>query len=647
VTCGCTHLSTFSVSADEIMPETNLLTRLDFRAVSFENLLKYPTVWVTSLVLFLVFLMVCIAVPYCGEVEERSVIAFEDIIYKSVQEQRLWKDIAGKEIKYVQDGLPNPRLVGSGIAKIAPDERSRKDICALQYKLWKSYLRNEHTLLALFQRTAGTNWSTQQRLGHFFAYLVGVMAITGTFYGTSEMNIVQSVLASFFISLVGTLPPFVIKQLFIKSKPPVEKSTMHNIDEIVAQSQNRNENENENENETKQDDAEQIDIQSMMTQRGDMTVAEFEDLFKVADRNRQIRSLDDIRQVLYDRLYPLPYWSRYIGWIIIVLWSIAAIVVAIVYGIQFDQNLDSELDPNNPNYDLYANSECWNTTLALQLEAEASKLDFERQAQDVAEKEAGSYAGGDSPSWLLSVTQSLLTSLIVWQPLLLYLLTWLKIWAFSWHLRMTVGPNNMLQLCKKCCCGDDSDDDNGNAQGQQPDDDKRIIAHNARPVDVVSFLGNDRWMINDISGANDSAPASDKQEVDLQVVAHGDKPRRDDANEEENNAVQMATMHVKGEQTQTDVVDAVASVDVEKVQAHAPSDSAVARQILNEDDEQKQQEEAANVNSDAKVGQHESNQTMVLTQGADDDDDDDDDLVPEINAMTAGKSVSLSPSEQP
>ena len=44
VICGCTHLTTFSLSGDEIIPEANVLTEIDWRNLTIENLMKYPTV---------------------------------------------------------------------------------------------------------------------------------------------------------------------------------------------------------------------------------------------------------------------------------------------------------------------------------------------------------------------------------------------------------------------------------------------------------------------------------------------------------------------------------------------------------------------------------------------------------------------------
>eukprot|EP01083_Nonionella_stella_P064750 169049_1 len=63
VTCGCTHLTTFSISQDAIIPEANILTEIDWKEFTFDNLYHYPTVWLTCLLFFIIFLFICWASP--------------------------------------------------------------------------------------------------------------------------------------------------------------------------------------------------------------------------------------------------------------------------------------------------------------------------------------------------------------------------------------------------------------------------------------------------------------------------------------------------------------------------------------------------------------------------------------------------------
>ena len=92
---------------------------------------------------------------------------------------------------------------------------------------------------------------------------------------------------------------------------------------------------------------------------------------------------------------------------------------------------------DNPNADMYA-TDCWNSSLQLRIENALSLDDFEEQYEEQEEMNGSSYGGSDSASWLISLGQSLLLSLILWQPLTLYVITWIRVWMFTWHLEMKV-----------------------------------------------------------------------------------------------------------------------------------------------------------------------------------------------------------------
>eukprot|EP01083_Nonionella_stella_P145413 455623_1 len=397
-------------------------------------------------------------------------MAFEDIIYKSVQEEKLWIDIVGKEIKYITDYMPNQHLLGRGIQVVAPTKEAKKSVCQMQFKLFRAYLGNDHTLLSVFQRTAGTNFSLNQRLGCFFMYLCNIMVVTGTFYGLEQSTPVQDVLASFIISLCGTLPVLITKKFFQKSKPREVKSTKHILHEKSDKTTTSVAKDVDEGNDTGTAGTLGTGILSARAptalhdwdmgefmERDDLTIAVFnEHVGKLYDKENQehkIKAISDIRKALFDQMFPLPHVFKKVGWIILIFWSLAACITAIVYGFKFDIEAKAIENTKNPNLALYKNDDCWNTTLALQIEADLSNNAFQMDYIEQHAKNAGSYGGGDAKSWLLSILQSLLTSMILWQPLTVYCITWIKIWMFSWHLKMEVGPGNVVLLCKRCCCG--------------------------------------------------------------------------------------------------------------------------------------------------------------------------------------------------
>eukprot|EP01084_Bolivina_argentea_P226873 383163_1 len=103
--------------------------------------------------------------------------------------------------------------------------KNKCKMCKLHWNLFTIDLRNDHTLLSVFQRTAGTNFSTRQRLACFFMYLSTIIVVSATFYGVENGHILGDISASFLMSLFGTAPVLIVKILFYYSKPSIIKST--------------------------------------------------------------------------------------------------------------------------------------------------------------------------------------------------------------------------------------------------------------------------------------------------------------------------------------------------------------------------------------------------------------------------------------
>eukprot|EP01084_Bolivina_argentea_P311216 538670_1 len=219
-------------------------------------------------------------------------------------------------------------------------------------------------------------------------------------------------------------------------------------------------------------------------------------------------------------------------------------MTAIIYGLSFDMEAKEEPNPDNPNAALYE-SDCWNTTLSLRVESGLSRKEFidaylEQQAENSA-----SYMGSDSASWLLSIFQSLFQSMLLWQPLTAYVIAWIKIWLFTWHLKMELGPGNIIALFKRCCCKSESTDNVAmtpdenmlsqhltppeteqpsiySLKGYQTYRPTKVVFHDDRPFDLISFLGNSTWMIDDLEDSleneMDSESAEHEGGVELQTI---------------------------------------------------------------------------------------------------------------------------------
>eukprot|EP01083_Nonionella_stella_P106930 309061_1 len=256
----------------------------------------------------------------------------------------------------------------------------------------------------------------------------------------------------------------------------------------------------------------------------------------------KVKTVSQVRNYLFRKRFPLPHIYERIGWIVLILWSAAACIIAIVYGLRFDMDAHAAKNSANPHMDLYENDECWNTTLSLQIEASLSKDKFLADFAAQQYKNAMSYAGSDSMSWVLSIFQSLLQSIFLWQPLNVYLKTWVRVWLFSWNLKISSAPKNILKLVRRVCCGyqmsksvmrlaeeikahedekekkkpdaekinahedakekkkpDAEEKKKADAEKMNPHDKYRVRVKEERPVDAIAFLGNDTWMIDDVT----------------------------------------------------------------------------------------------------------------------------------------------------
>ena len=203
-----------------------------------------------------------------------------------------------------------------------------------------------------------------------------------------------------------------------------------------------------------------------------------------AANSPRFQQVSDIRMELYRKKYKYSPYCREVAWCILLMFAIFCCFTAILFGLSFDLHVESSRNRNNPNADLYA-SDCWTTSLHLRIEDDLSVDYFDAVYAKREELNGSSYGGSDARSWLLSLGQSLLLSLFFWQPLLTYIVTWIKLWMFTWHLEMKVlficclhlfiliqinyvhkwlvllviqFPDKIPALCKKCCCGSSEDE---------------------------------------------------------------------------------------------------------------------------------------------------------------------------------------------
>eukprot|EP01084_Bolivina_argentea_P012197 22869_1 len=205
---------------------------------------------------------------------------------------------------------------------------------------------------------------------------------------------------------------------------------------------------------------------------------------------------------------------------------------------QFFHNVISANDSINKN-------DCWDIDMSLRIESELSEKYINKQQESLHGSYVDNYldTASDSQIWLLSLIQSLLTSIFIWQPLLIFISTLLKVLMFTWHMPMDIGLKSVYIVCIRCCgCynykyNKNEKQENEGDEGNQNDnekqlnmlkyelkvakvnsksnvthfnetdneiDDERIItkksefiANSNRPLDAIGFLSNDQLFIDD------------------------------------------------------------------------------------------------------------------------------------------------------
>ena len=498
-----------------------------------------------------------------------------DVIFQKVKDERLKDDVTGKEIEYITKYLPNQQYLGEGIMKLAQGKDAKKSLCQMHFWLWWIYLKNDHTVLSVFQRSRGTNLGTKARLGLFFMYLSTIMFATALFYGVRENTWFGDVAASFIISLIATIPVLLTKNVFIKSKPKMIPRTINadefdDLDKINTFEEGMAGDDGKEEEALLQDDDEdeqQVKIvsaspDSQNTLRSPQTTKQYHTSLDVIKTNKmntkqatlknamsevkktkstaaQIKLANDVRLTLFNTIYPLDRRCRICAWIFLVLWTLFAVVIAMNYGLQFDLEYEATQNTDNESLSKY-DEECWENNKLLVIEDSLSIQSFTELQDSIKSNFNGDYSENypETTKWLLSCLLSLILSIFLWQPITIYITTWIKIWMFSWNLRMKVSPRNMKILCKRCCSKRNSSEQNKEiysaADGRTGDKKSQayyIIAHQDRPLDVIGYFSNDELFlrINQKTGKlrnPESDTDLDTEDEDDKVLTTQNNPKK-------------------------------------------------------------------------------------------------------------------------
>ena len=165
--CSCTHLTSFSLSEATFVPNIHIIDYTTLRNVTWENIQKYPTAFISILLILFTFWIIIICLPRAND-------------KPIVSQMRPWSQLQYRKWKKTYDYKFDKILINSFVYK-------NYGICYGLFKLTWLNIKNNHYVLAVCLRDYGTNWSAPQRLFCFLASMVTLSSINAAYYG--KMNL--------------------------------------------------------------------------------------------------------------------------------------------------------------------------------------------------------------------------------------------------------------------------------------------------------------------------------------------------------------------------------------------------------------------------------------------------------------------------
>ena len=484
--CSSTHLSTFSAASRSFIPKTNVADEWTLRSFNLDNIIKYPTVPLTILALFILSFFICIEIPDRGN---RPLLAMENSIFERYHRENADLPMNNRpkelmEIQYIESFMPNKEKMGQGACAIVNRSfTALKSLFKLQWKLFGLDFKNGHSICSVFQRSAGTNFTSKQRIACFFLYLSTVMGSTALFYGQRQQQWAAHAV-SFLVSLFSSAPEALIRRMFRKSRSKLMRSDQLRLQSIEVNEAHRG----------------VYTGNSVLEQRmsyifEDGTKAAARDVYRIhqaSSRSDKIQMMNSIRMLLLSKMYPYPHWVKHLAWILLLIGSAAGIFSAILFGLQFDLSYDFRV--------IRKRDECWENNLKEVLNEEYSDFYVKEKNLQLVFKAAFAENIRDSSSWLLSLLESLVLSLVFTQPLSIYIMTWIKLIAFTNNLELDDGIGNLLKLFNVLFCGcfRSQHQEEHDVEGVE-EENLNVSATGApgRQLDIYGFYGNLNLFVND------------------------------------------------------------------------------------------------------------------------------------------------------
>ena len=397
ITCGCTHLTSISGSAENFSPSSNVKALWNiWQWLNWDSVFEQPILLLVLVTVTSISLARCCTSP---DYLNKPLIAWEDSIFDSFQESQMSNRYADhaclelSEIILLEAMLPtnSKKKIGMGMNRVC--RGAACEMVKLHWALVNLYFNNEHTVFSVFNRSSGSNYSVKQRLACFLIYFYTVTALSAMFHGLHVQVVSCFITASIAISLMAVIPGRIITMFFKKSKPKVVESSR--INKMIFHLK---------------PNLDLIQVQrSTLHQRGIDALCDRKQIVRMGvlrrcqehqsaptdgvDWNR-LTFVNQIRNRIFEEKYPYPYKVKKIMWILLIIWYLAMIAITLQYGIQFDSSLDIVENHSVPD--------CWENNFRERLNQRFTEFYIDSQQESVA-VDFGWDSITDSQAWLLSI----------------------------------------------------------------------------------------------------------------------------------------------------------------------------------------------------------------------------------------------------
>ena len=198
------------MSGEDFAPSVNGFSKKALENFTWSNLMKYPTAFITVVVITFAFLLIMVCIPRAND---KPMIA----------QLRPWTVVNSKT--YYQYNVLNEVLVSETLSTFS----KYFEFCFIS-------LKNSHPIAAIFLRSSGTNFSGPQRAFCVLSSILTAAATNAMYYGKADVEVddvqADALITTIYASLSSAFIPMFLEYLFSQHTPSlalIQRSNAYDI----------------------------------------------------------------------------------------------------------------------------------------------------------------------------------------------------------------------------------------------------------------------------------------------------------------------------------------------------------------------------------------------------------------------------------